>query len=363
MPLGINDIKTVIRIPTNWDLAYMRQWQTADGVSWDQVITRVGAALTLFNQSLTTGVWAPYIRTTTELEVEYPTGGDATELPPMPEHGRPDLLAGETTGHMIPMKDYGGSLGWTSLALRRASAQKIDDSVRTLLDRSRNTWQKRILERLFKSVADTVGSTGKSAPFADGGTADADYAPRPWDGNTFDATHNHFLRYTDDAAGRTAALAAMVNTLREHGHVGPYILTIPEVDTALWTAQAEFVKPDRAAVLTAGVEKRAIVPNPDVMVGLFETDRGWGYVMPSARVPANYVGLERPYGYNNPNNPLAVRFERGYPLGISIEGQVIQFPLQEAAAMFTFGVSVNDRTNGAASYFAAAGAYVDPVIS
>lgn len=363
MPFGINDLKSVIRIPINWDLAYLRQFQTADGVTWDRVIARLGAALSLFNASLTQGKWAPFIRITTDIGVEYAQGSDGGELPPMPEHNRPDLFAGEAGGHMIPMRDYGGGLGWTSLALRRATASKMDLSIATIIDRAGTTWSKRLLERLFNSAEVRVGASGLSLPFADGGVSDAEYVPLPYEGVNFDATHDHYFRLSDDATGRSAFLAQGTETLRHHGHLSPYVLVIPEVDIALWTAQAEFTPPDRAVLLTNGLERRAVIPDADTFIGAFETDRGWGFIMPTPRLPANYAGLFHLYGYNNINSPLVVRHETGYPLGLTLEGQVIIYPLQEAVTMFTFGVGVNNRTNGALVYFAGAGDYVAPTIS
>lgn len=363
MAFGIHDLKNVIRIPVNWDLAYLRQWQTADGVGWDQVVSRLGAALSLFNGSLTTGPWAQFMRTTTDMTVEYRLGEDTGELPPLPEHNRADLFAGESSGHMIPMRDYGGGLGWTSLALRRASMANLDLAAATIIERAGVTWRKRIFERLFSNAAQRVGASGISMPLADGGTADSEYVPVSWEGFEFDNTHNHYFRETDDAAGRTAALKEMVETLRHHGIMGPYILCIPEEDVALWMAQPEFTRSEKAALLTAAIDVRAVVPDPELYIGVFETDRGWGYVYPTNRVPANYAGMFKPYGFGNINNPLVVRYESGFPLGLTIEGQVIIFPLQEAQTMFTFGVGIGNRLNGALVYFAASGPYVVPTIS
>jgi hypothetical protein len=363
MAFGIHDLKSVIRIPVNWDLAYLRQWQTADGVTWDRVVARLGAGIALFNRSLTTGPWAPFLRVTTEMSVGYRLGEDGGELPPMPEHNRPDLFAGEESGHMIPMRDYGGGLGWTSLALRRASMANLDLGVQSLIDRAGTTWRKRIFERLFKMEADRVGTTGISMPFADGGVADDGYIPTEFDGVGFDDTHNHYTRQLDTEAGRTAYIEWAVNTLREHGIMSPYTLVVPEVDAGVWAVQPEVVKPERAVLLTGGLELRSVVPDADLYTGVFEATRGWGYVMPTSRLPANYAGMFKPYGFGNVNNPLVVRHETGYPLGLTLEGQVIIYPLQEAVAMFTFGVGVGNRLNGALGYFAGSGDYVSPTIS
>jgi len=363
MPFGINDLKSVIRIPTNWDLAYMRQFQTADGVTWDRIISRMGAALSLFNQSLTQGPWAPFYRATTDTGLEYRLGADGGELPPMPEHNRPDLFAGEAGGHMIPMRDYGGGLGWTSLALRRASASKIDLSIQTLIDRGRVTWSKRMMERLYRVESVRVGAGGVSLPFIDGGVSDDEYVAPSWEGVDFPANHNHYHRLADSEAGRTASLLAMALDLREHGHMPPYILTIPEVDAAVWAAQPEYTPPANAILQTQGIEVRALSVDTSLYTGVFEVDRAWGFIMPTSRLPANYAGMFKPYGYGNVNNPLVVRYENGFPLGLSLEGQVIIYPLQEAVAMFTFGVGVGNRTNGSLTYFAASGNYVSPVIA
>jgi len=363
MPFGINDLKNVIRIPVNWDLAYMRQFQTANGETWDRVVARLGAALSLFNASLTQGPWADYFRVTTDTGIEYAIGSGSGELPPMPEHNRPDLFAGDSSGHMIPMRDYGGGLGWTSLALRRATSGKLDLSIQTLIDRSRTTWDKRMFERLFKSNVVRVGASGLSMPFADGGVADPDYVPASWGGVDFTSSHNHYFRFADSSAGRTAALKAMVDTLREHGLTSPYILTIPETDTEAWAAQTEFTPPANAILTTQGLERRAVNVNTDLYTGVFETDRGWGLIMPTPRLPTKYAGMFKPFGFNNVNNPLVVRHEDGFPLGLTIEGQVIIYPLQEATAMFTFGIGVNQRLNGSLTFFNASGDYVDPVIS
>lgn len=363
MSFGMNDLRSVVRIPSTWDLAYMKQWQTADGVTWDRVITRLGAAMLMFNQSLTTNKWAPFYRTTTEMAVEYGVGQESGELPLLTEHNRQDLFTGDFTGHMIPMRDYGGGLGWTEMALRRGSSAKLDLSMGTLIQRSETTWSKRLMERMFSNAAVRVGAAGVSVPFADGGSADDAYVPPSFEGKDFTNTHNHYFRKSDDEAGRSAALVDMSETLREHGLMGPYVCVIPETDVALWTAQPEYVKPDRAAFLTAGLEVRGIMPDPESFIGLWETDRSWGYFMPNTRLSANYAGMYKLFGHNNAFAPLVVRYESGFPLGLSISGQIIQYPLQEAQAMLTFGVGTNQRTNGTCTYFAGAGDYVDPVIA
>ena len=359
--LGLADVKHVIRLPGAWDLAEMKKWQLKDATTFDVMITRMAAALALFNSSLRGGYLSNFLQLSSELTLEYDSGGDAAELPEVSEFDNPDPILAESTGHMIPMKDYGGALGWTYMGLRRARSGSLDRDIRRLLLRSKNTWEKRILTRMFKSTYDVVGSTGKSVPFADGGTADATYIPPSYEGTTFAYTHNHFGRQAADAAGRTAALKAMAETLYEHGIMPPYDLLISAADIALWAAQTEYKKPERAWLQTMGVEARARIA--DDYIGVMELDRTWCFVKPTNRLPTAYAGMVKPAGFNSPAAPLVVRYEEGFPLGLTLVGKLDHFPMEQAIAYFTFGIGVADRVKGAATYFASAGNYVSPTIS
>jgi hypothetical protein len=362
MAIGITDLKQVIRIPATWDLSYMRQWQTKDGMSFDQLVSRMGGALTLFNRSLTQGYWAQYYYSTTAMESEYPVGGDSNELEKVSEYTRPDPLLGESSGHMLPMHDYGGAMSWTYMAMRRGTADKLLLGVRRLIERGQNTWQKRLLERLFTNTAETVGNTGVSVPFADGGVADSAYIPPYSDGRTFLNTHNHFGCQADSEAGREAAALAGFAHLREHGIMPPYELVIPEADITDWYGSDNFVVPQRGAILTAGLEVRGSV-DESMYVGLWETSWGVARVRVEPRLPANYMGLFKPQGNGSPMNPLVVRYEDGYPLGLALVGEVKNFPLEDAIAYFTFGVGVANRVAGYCSFFDAGGLYTSPTIT
>jgi hypothetical protein len=71
----------------------------------------------------------------------------------------------------------------------------------------------------------------------------------------------------------------------------------------------------------------------------------------------------KPAGRENTDTPLIVRYEQGYPIGLSLVAKIDQFPLQDAIAMMTFGVGVANRLAGAATYFNSTGVYVNPTIS
>jgi len=359
--IGLADVKHLIRMPGYWDLAEMKKWQLKDGITFDNAVMRFAAALSLFNGSLRSGYLANYLQISPEMTLEYDSGGDSAALGEISEYANPDPILAESTGHMIPMKDYGGSLGWTYLGLRRARLAHLDRDIRRLLERARNTWDKALLTRMFKSTFDSVGSSGRSMPFADGGTADANYVPISHEGSTFLSTHTHYFRQADDAAGRLAAAKNMAETLYEHGIMPPYDLFIPTTDIADWAGVTGYVKPERSWLQTMGVETRAKLAED--YIGVLEMDRTWAFIKPFNRLPANYAGMFKPAGFNNPNAPLMVRYEEGYPLGLSLVGRLQNFPMEEAIAYFTFGVGIANRIAGAATYFAASGAYTDPTIA
>jgi hypothetical protein len=362
MPLGYSDLKTILRLPTIWDLTYLKKWELADGTTFDAVVRRIGTAISLFNRSLSQGYLAQYIQTTTDINFEYDVGGESAVLAEVSEYARPDPIYGDFTGHMLPLHDYGGALGWTYMALRRGNMTRIDRDIARLIQRGTNLWQNRVLTRMFTSAAETIATSGKSVPFADGGTADAAYIPPSYMGRNFLYTHNHFLRNADDAAGRTAALKAMSAHLLEHGINPPWDLIVAEADKGDWAAQTEFKKPYRDWLTTAGVESRAIVPE-EIYIGILEVQDGWFRVRPEPRLPTKYSGAFKPAGFNNPGAPLLVRTEEGYPLGLTLVGTIQQFPLQDAIAYFTFGIGVGNRVAGVANYAYASGSYVDPTIT
>lgn len=358
--LGLADVKHLIRMPGNWDLAEIKKWQLADGTTFDAAVMRMAAALSLFNGSLRSGYISNFMQISSEMTLEYDTGGDSATLAEISEYDNPDPILSTSTGHMLPMKDYGGSLGWTYLGLRRARMAHLDRDIRRLLERSRNTWEKALLTRLFKNTFDKVGSSGRSMPFADGGTADSTYIPTSHDGKTFVYTHNHYFRNADSAEGRLAAAKAMAETLYEHGIMPPYDLMIPTADISDWAGVTGFTKPERSWLQTMGVEKRATMAED--YIGVIEMDRTWAFVKPLNRLPADYAGMFKPTGFNSPDAPLVVRHEDGYPLGLSLVGRLQNFPLEEAIAYFTFGVGIGNRIAGACAYFAASGAYTSPTI-
>jgi hypothetical protein len=363
--LGPNDLKQWA-LPAGWDAARLMQVSLQSGETYEQLIGDITQGLAMANAALLSDpLVAGLISTTTEPAIEYACGV-SNGFEDHTEYGTPDAKRGSTTGHMLPLNAYDRKLGWTWDFLRKARRAQIDNDVASgMLDLS-DAWQKKVLTRLFKSTYDTVGSAGKSMPFADGGTADATWVPpsRPNRAGTFAYTHNHFLRLD----GITQAnLESAVALLWEHGHDGPYDLLMAQADIAAWTAVATvtgWVKRPDAAIRYGTLTDLANVAGD--YLGVVETSFGACRMRATGRVPTKYWSVYKSAGNLDQRNPLRVYESPSYGLGcILLAGDHIrQFPLEQAILFFEFGVGVGeDRTAAVCVYNHDDNLYVIPTIS
>ena len=136
------------------------------------------------------------------------------------EYGRPDAKRSATTGTMIPLLEKDRALKWTWDFLKKARRAQIDGDIASAMADLSDMYQQLALTRLFKSTADTVGSSGKAVPVADAGTADSSYIPvnHPERASAFASSHTHLL---NTMTVTQANLEVAVAHLWEHGHDAP----------------------------------------------------------------------------------------------------------------------------------------------
>lgn len=365
MAVGVNDLKQWA-IPSNWDAARLAQLQLQSGETYDGLIDDIAAALALTNQELLNDpLIAGLIGITDTPEVEYGVGV-SNGFEDHTEYSKPDAKRGATTGHMLPLLPYDRMTGWTWDFLRKARRFQIDNDIREIVTDLKNLWPQKVLTRLFNPSAVSVGSSGSSVPFADGGVADSSYVPRamPDRGGTFLSTHDHFLRLD----GITQAnLETAVEHLWEHGHDGPFDLLIPHADISDWTNTTNVTgfkkRADTLIQYGAQVDLAAVAQD---YLGVVETDYGACRVRANGRIPTNYWGLYKSYGVLDPRNPLWVYPSPTYGLAcVLLAGDHIrEFPLENAMMFMEFGVGVGrDRTAAVLVENDAAGDYAQPTIS
>jgi hypothetical protein len=362
--LGPNELKQYA-IPATWDATRLKNVSLQSGETYEQLISDISGALSIANADL---IKDPLIgsltRVTTEPTVEYGIGA-ANPFERHTERGVPDAQRGAMTGHMLPNIPWDGMLGWTWDFLRKARRSQIDYDIELKMIALPDLFKKTVLTRHFKSTYDAVG-TGKSVPYADGGTADSTWIPRPVldRGGTFLSTHNHFLRLN----GITQAnLETAVQHLWEHGYDAPYDLLVSESDLASWsdvTAVTGYIKkPD--ALIRYGTQTDLANVGDDY-IGSVETRRGAVRMRANGRIPTGYWSVYKSDGIDDPRNPLLLYTSPQFGLGaVLLAGDHIrQFPLENAILFVEFGVGVNkDRAKSVVVYNFASGNYVDPTIS
>jgi hypothetical protein len=362
--LGRNDLKQWA-LPAGWDASRLTQIALQSGETYEALIEDIATGLVLANQQLTQPAWVAGLMAVTETpEVEYRVGvSNGFEV--HTEYARPDARRGRTTGHMLPLIPYDRMMGWTWDFLRKARRAQIDADIASGLGDLKDIWEQRLLTRLFRSTFEAVAS-GRSVPFADGGTADAAYVPPavPERGGTFLYTHNHYLRLNGITQANLETAAAH---LYEHGHDAPYDLLVSYADIGLWTNVANVtgyvMRPD--PVIQLGTQT-ATANVGDGYIGAVNTDYGACRMWASGRVPTKYYALYKTFGRLDRRNPLWVYGSPTYQLQcVLLAGDHIrEFPLENAILFFEFGVGVGeDRTAAVLVRNHTDGVYSDPTIS
>jgi hypothetical protein len=363
--LGPNDLKQYA-LPTYWDATELEKIRLADGTTYAGFINDVSQGLALQNAALLADpLLGTMMAATTEAAVEYGVGV-SNGFEEATEYGLPDAKRAATTGHMLGLKEYDRAFGWTWMFLNKARRMQLDEDIASAMADLKNLWAQKILTRFFKSTYDSVGS-GRSMPFADGGTADSSWVPKPNPdrADAFAYTHTHLLRLD----GITQAnLETAVKHLWEHGHDGPYELLVAQADIGSWrntTNVTGYVsRPD--PLIRYGVQTDLANVMGEGIDGVIETAYGACRLRPNGRIPTNYWGLYKSYGVRDQRNPLWIRYNPKFGVGaVLLAGDHIrQYPLENAILWMEFGANVGrDRTNGVLVENDSTGVYADPTIS
>lgn len=352
-------------LPDLWDAATIEKVKLEGGKALDDVLGEANTALAAVGaEFLGHPQYAGLFAVQNTPEVKYNSGTNVG-VEEIVDYAIPNPHRGQTRGHTLPLRNWGAALGWTMLGLPERDMMDIENDISLAVGGARDSFQKRALRRFFRMEGEAVGATAlASAPFADGGTADASYIPPTSKaGNTFAATHDHFVRV---AALSTTNIDAHILSLSEHGHEAPFTIIIPEVDAGSWSALASWVPPSYEGIVYATDADRAAGLS-DVMTfqGIYKSPHGPAWVWKTPRLPTAYYGIYKSYGPGDPRNPLRMRVMKSYGFGFKIvPGTFVNRPNEYAfyLAKYDFGVGA-DRTNGVCALVAGSGDYVTPTIS
>jgi hypothetical protein len=360
--LGPNDLKQYA-LPSNWDATYLTKIALESGETYDQLINDIASALSVQNgQLMTQPTIASLASPTSEMIVEYPNGV-SNGFVAATEYGVPDAKRATVTGHMLPLLPFDRKFEWTWMFLQKARRSQIDNDIASGMADLRNLFHKAVLTRLFKSTYDAVAS-GKSAPIADGGTADSTYVPPmvPDRATAFAYTHTHLGRL--DGITQTN-LETGVAHVWEHGYDAPFDLLVAQADVGSWrnTTNVTGFVANRLPLISYGDSETLANAGPE-FIGVIETQYGPVRVRASARIPTKYWAVYKSFGSSDARNPLLVRYNPRYGVGaVLLAGDHIrQYPLENAMLYTEMGVGVNDRVAAYICYNHTTGSYTDPTI-
>lgn len=360
-------------LPTGLDGTRIAEWQLRDGVTYGELVSILSQALGGFNMEMR-DTWGWLFSLTEENFLEYENGGAVSEMPEITDLDDITTLHGTTIGHMLDLKHYGRAVGGSKFYFRDARSAKITSSIRTIVRQARWRFEKRLLTRWFTNTENAIGSGGYDVPFVRGTGGNVDFAPPSFDGEDFTTSHDHYIGVDSDSKGYDDVLNELAEHLQEHGHAPPYTAMVSRADIASYYALEDFVEVvdpvvqmvDRGAASSGG-QFFAQGQREFGMVGFYQSEYGLIEVRATSRVPTAYAGLTKSYGQLDARNGLAVRVHPDEGFGAYIEPTTAQddkYPIKKIDVLFEFGVSVGeDRTNGAAAYLDASGAWSNPTIS
>lgn len=343
-------------LPTGVDGTKVAEWRFRDGISFEAFMTQVGTAIGMKNLELLR-MWGDAISIVETDVMEYPDGGSVTAMPLITDVDRPDMIHGQTIGHMIDLKPYGRAVGGSWRYFRDSRQAQILSTIQTVVRTGEWRFDQAVHTRAYTNTENAIGTGGYDVPFVRGTGGNVDFTPPAYGGEAFANTHDHFVF---NNTGYAELLEDMVETLEEHGHPAPYVARVSRADVKSYRALAGFIEMvdprvntiDRAAATTGN--EFFTTGTPDVAntgaFGFFQSSRGLIELRASQRVPTDYAFLYKSYGVNDARNPLAVRVhpEQGFGMFIvpSLSDET-RYPVKRINIEFEFGVSVGqDRTNG-----------------
>lgn len=355
---GNRDTRDIV-VKTGVDATELKKFTIQDGTTYETIVGMLQAGLAgIANEYMSADYFGGLVNLTDNPEVSYRVGTNAS-MERFSEYGKPAFQRGETEGHMLPLIPYDVGLGWTWRSLEKAVMEDIQADITVALNAVRDRYRVSTLTRLLQRADDLgssgvpgLGTTGISPGFATtAASTGVDFVPPSYGGKSFLNTHEHYVANAGSGSITTAETAAMREHLREHGHMGPYEMWISNDDRTVWEALSGFAL--AKDVLIAQYASTTVVSTLSKMDGFVGTIHDF-IVKVAPGMPNNYCFGFKPYGQNNPMNPLRVRVPKGksgLDLRLLTDGASPSDPLRGMTIFTEFGVGVGkDRTNGTPEY-------------
>lgn len=355
MPFGYLDTQ-YIDFPAGVDVAYIQGLRTRAGVDFPQVLREIDSRIGALNTTLDPLV-ASLISVTTEQFADA-TAPIAFTVDERGEYtlARPQLA--EVGAHMLPLRGYDVSIGFTEDGLESMSLSRILTNIDSLLLGYRRLYRRAVLTRLFSNaeVRVAANTTVTSPGFAGSGTGNNVFPIDNYpDGTPLAA--NYTLYYAVGGGTLATTLLAARNELRRW-HPGPFDLIAPQSQIDLISAinpgnpATGFVAAGSVLVRTGTGDAEAIV-DPAMYLGVLFGDIRVQQAITDTASPN--IAIYKTYGALDERNALAWRYDELKGRAAILRYRSL-YPLDQAVVKQDFGIGVKDRTaaalieNGAAPY-------------
>jgi hypothetical protein len=362
MPFGYLDT-TYIDFPAGVDVAYLQGLRTRAGVDFPRLLREIDSRLGALNTGLDPLV-AALITPTTEQYTDT-SGPSAFTVDERGEYtiARPQLAEGGA--HMLPIRGYDVSLGFTEDGLESMSLARIITNIESMLMGMRRLYRRQALTRLFSDaeVRVAVATTVTSPGFAGSGTGDNVFPRTSYpDGTPLPGSYSHYYRVA------SAALAAGIKAARDRlkkWHAGPFDLIasadmISLIVAISATNPADGFVSAGSALVRAGSGANEATVDATVYLGVL-----FGDVRVHMEIndfsSAN-IAIFKSYGALSPQNPLAWRYDELKGRNAVLRYRDL-YPLSNAVLKQDMGIGTNDRTAAVLISVAASGNYTPPTFS
>ncbi len=355
MPFGILDTQ-YIDLPSNIDTTYLEGLRTRSGYDFPQLLRELDSRLGALNRSLDPLIASLLAPPTTDdvADTTMPTAFVVTERGEY-TIARPQYVEGQA--HMLAMRAYDVTLGFTEDGLEDLSLPRILTNVDSLFLGMRLLYRKECLKRFFSDaeIRISIKTTASSPGFAGSGTGGNIFAGSYPDGQPLEGGYTHYFR--DTAANRLAIIKSAKARL-EKWFTGPFDLIAPQAQIDALAALGEpfFYRPDSRFVRLGSNASTAVV-DPDVFAGIL--DENIRVHLPITDFSSPNIALYKTFGSLADGNPLVWKYDEKKGRNAYVRSRSM-FPLADATVLQSLGINVNNRVAATLIRIDAAGGYVPP---
>ena len=355
MPFGILDTQ-YIDLPANIDTTFLEGLRTRSGYDFPALLRQLDSRLSSLNRSLDPllgALLAPatvedFADTTSPLAFVITERGEYTIA-------RPQYVEGQA--HMLALRGYDVTLGFTEDGLEDLSLSRILTNIDSLFLGMRLLYRKEVMKRLFSDVEVriSVKTVATSPGFAGSGTGGNVFGGSYADGSALPVGYTHYYR---DAAANLLAVIKSAKQRLLKWHKPPFDLIAPQaqIDAIVALGPPAFYRANQQFV-QLGANSDIATVDPNVYVGIL--DENIRVRMPITDFSSPNIAIFKTYGNLSDSNPLVWKYDEKKGRAAYVRSRSM-FPLADATVLQSFGINVNNRVGAALITIGAAGAYVPP---